>query len=216
MSRAAGRVTVADLRAEARRRLKECGGGKTISRMNKRELLAFLDCIEDRQMADAYRRQEEVRDMASPAGLFAEPRRRKRSKKRSEVVDDDITVNRRQRGSGHCMTGRGAMDYRTFVRSELPRMMAQGHSSQAAMRAVGAAWRRYKQGGAGLEEAGGGLTMAGAQEGQGAARNISRAANAAAMGLAAAPLALGPEAALVTEPAAAVAKGVGYISSLFD
>jgi hypothetical protein len=29
-------------------------------------------------------------------------------------------------------------------------------------------------------------------------------------------LALGPEAALVTEPAAAVAKGVGYISSLFD
>jgi|EP01046_Picozoa_sp_COSAG06_P022078 hypothetical protein len=31
-------------------------------------------------MADAYRRQEEVRDMASPAGLFAEPRRRKRSK----------------------------------------------------------------------------------------------------------------------------------------
>eukprot|EP01046_Picozoa_sp_COSAG06_P119696 COSAG06_NODE_66987_length_253_cov_0.655844_1_plen_32_part_10 len=29
------RVTVSDLRNEARRKLKECSGGKTISRMNR-------------------------------------------------------------------------------------------------------------------------------------------------------------------------------------
>ena len=39
------RVTVKDLRAEARRRLLHCGNNKTISRMNKKELITFLDCI---------------------------------------------------------------------------------------------------------------------------------------------------------------------------
>ena len=39
------RVTVKQLRAEAKRRLLECGNGKTMSRMNKRELLNFISCI---------------------------------------------------------------------------------------------------------------------------------------------------------------------------
>ena len=95
------RVTVADLRKEARRQLKECSSGKTISRMNRTELIRFLQCIDDRAMADTYEAQQVEREyeraQTLPAGLFSErkPRRKKTS------------------GSGHCMKGSGhSMDYR--------------------------------------------------------------------------------------------------------
>eukprot|EP01043_Picozoa_sp_COSAG02_P075306 COSAG02_NODE_15464_length_1168_cov_2.865295_1_plen_260_part_00 len=55
------RPVIEDLRAEARARLKKCGNNKTISRMNRRELLDFLDCIEDRELADTYRTQQNRR-----------------------------------------------------------------------------------------------------------------------------------------------------------
>ena len=57
------RVTVSDLRNEARRKLKECSGGKTISRMNRTELIRFLQCIDDRALADTYDRFPEVADL---------------------------------------------------------------------------------------------------------------------------------------------------------
>ena len=57
------RVTVKDLRAEARRRLLKCGNGKTISRMNKRELLEFLSCIDH---PDADRLGGEASSTAQP------------------------------------------------------------------------------------------------------------------------------------------------------
>ena len=50
----APRMTVKDLRAEARRRLLMCGNGKSISRMNKRELIVFLDCIQGSKNVHAY------------------------------------------------------------------------------------------------------------------------------------------------------------------
>ena len=59
----APRVTVQDLRNEARARLKECSGGKTIGRMNKKQVLQLLDCFDDIALAREYRQQEEERKM---------------------------------------------------------------------------------------------------------------------------------------------------------
>ena len=67
------RVTVKELRAEARRRVLECGNGKTISRMNKRELLQFLSCI-DHPDADNLGGDDLG---ASVAGMFREPKAQK-------------------------------------------------------------------------------------------------------------------------------------------
>ncbi len=47
-------------------------------------------------------------------------------------------------------------------------------SSQEAMRAVGAAWRKHKTSGSGLTQAGLGLTQAGDQEGDGFASELSK------------------------------------------
>ena len=75
------RVTVKDLRAEAKRRLLKCGSGKTISRMNKRELLEFLSCI-DHPNADSFGLGGD--DLgASVAGMFREPKARKPRRKKT-------------------------------------------------------------------------------------------------------------------------------------
>ena len=239
----APRVTVADLRKEARTRLKECSSGKTISRMNRTELLQFLGCVGmELDGVTTYQAQEEQRAadraVAVPQGFFPrEPRGYFAQQQRKPIqVDDDITITRRRKkkgmskaqiaaaqagnvsGSGHCMNGRGMGTYRDFVRVMLPKMRAKGMTSQEAMKAVGAAWRKHKgQRGSGLVPAGQrgmGLVQAGEQEGEGFMDELSKWSGRAATGAAIAG-AVQPELAPVLEPAAAAAKGISYISGLF-
>ena len=211
------RVTVADLRNEARRKLKECGGGKTISRMNRTELIRFLQCIDDRALADTYEQQQADRDyeraQTVPAGFFSEqkPRRRK------QRVDDQVTLTRRRKktsGSGHCMTGAGHMTYRQFIQGALPELRAKGMSSQDAMRAAAALWKRHKMKGGGLKPAGAGLEPAGDVDGGGTAADIAKYSDYTAKALGAASFI--PGVGEVAAPAAAAAKGVSFLSSLFE
>ena len=207
------RVTVSDLRNEARRKLKECGGGKTISRMNRTELIRFLQCIDDRALADTYEQQQADREyeraQTVPAGFFSE-----RKKPRRQRVDDQVTINRRSRkktsGSGHCMTGTGHISYREFIQAALPELRAKGMSSQDAMRAAAKLWKRHKMGGSGLKPAGAGLEPAGA----GTAKDISDYADITSKALGAASFI--PGVGEIAAPAAAAAKGVSFISSLFE
>ena len=93
----APRVTVAQLRKEARSRLKECSNGKTISRMNRTELLQFLGCVGmELDAAATYQVQQDQRDadraVAVPQGVFPrEPRGyyAKSKKPRRVAVDDE-------------------------------------------------------------------------------------------------------------------------------
>ena len=73
------RVTVSDLRNEARRKLNECSGGKTISRMNRTELIRFLQCIDDRALADTYEQQEANRQYERAQTRSDSPATRARS-----------------------------------------------------------------------------------------------------------------------------------------
>ena len=75
------RVTVKELRAEARRRLLKCGNNKTISRMNKRELLEFLQCIHHPD-ADNLGGDDLG---ASVAGMFKEPKARRPKKRKGKI-----------------------------------------------------------------------------------------------------------------------------------
>ena len=211
------RVTVADLRNEARRKLKECGGGKTISRMNRTELIRFLQCIDDRALADTYEQQQADRDyeraQTVPAGFFSEqkPRRRK------QRVDDQVTLTRRRKktsGSGNCMTGAGHMTYRQFIQGALPELRAKGMSSQDAMRAAAALWKRHKMKGGALRPAGAGLNPAGDVDGGGTAADIAKYSDYTAKALGAASFI--PGVGEVAAPAAAAAKGVSFLSSLFE
>jgi hypothetical protein len=211
------RVTVADLRNEARRKLKECGGGKTISRMNRTELIRFLQCIDDRALADAYEQQQADRDyeraQTVPAGFFSEQKPRRKKQK----VDDQVTLTRRRKkttGSGHCMTGAGHMTYRQFIQGALPELRAKGMSSQDAMRAAAALWKRHKMKGGGLKPAGAGLEPAGDVDGGGTAADIAKYSDYTAKALGAASFI--PGVGEVAAPAAAAAKGVSFLSSLFE
>jgi hypothetical protein len=194
------RVTVSDLRNEARRKLKECSGGKTISRMNRTELIQFLQCIDDRALADTYEQQEAERQyeraQTVPAGFFSERKPRAKKKKTS--------------GSGHCMKGSGHMTYRQFIQGALPELRAKGMSSQDAMRAAAKLWKRHKMGGRGLKPAGAGLEPTGA----GTAKDIADYADITSKALGAASFI--PGVGEVTAPLAATAKGVSFISSLFE
>ena len=213
------RVTVADLRDEARRKLKECSGGKTISRMNRTELIRFLRCVDDRAMADTYEQQrtnrEYERAQTVPAGFFSE-----RKKPRRQRVDDQVTINRRPRkktsGAGHCMQGAGVagMTYRQFIAGALPELRARGMSSQDAMRAAAKLWTRHKMGGRGLKPVGAGLEPTGDVDGAGIAADISKYSGYAAKALGAASMI--PGVGEITAPAAAAAKGVSFISGLFE
>ena len=211
------RVTVADLRNEARRKLKECGGGKTISRMNRSELIRFLQCIDDRALADTYEQQQADRDyeraQTVPAGFFSEQKPRRKKQK----VDDQVTLTRRRKrtsGSGHCMTGAGHMTYRQFIQGALPELRAKGMSSQDAMRAAAALWKRHKMKGGGLRPAGAGLEPAGDVDGGGTAADIAKYSDYTAKALGAASFI--PGVGEVAAPAAAAAKGVSFLSSLFE
>ena len=211
------RVTVADLRNEARRKLKECGGGKTISRMNRTELIRFLQCIDDRALADTYEQQQADRDyeraQTVPAGFFSEQKPRRKKQK----VDDQVTLTRRRKkttGSGHCMTGAGHMTYRQFIQGALPELRAKGMSSQDAMRAAAALWKRHKMKGGALRPAGAGLEPAGDVDGGGTAADIAKYSDYTAKALGAASFI--PGVGEVAAPAAAAAKGVSFLSSLFE
>ena len=227
----APRMTVKDLRAEARRRLLHCGNGKTISRMNKKELIAFLDCVEGSKnvyasrVADKARRDTATTEQVSVGNLFSAPRRKKKRvpRARNPIESDSDDEDGPLGGAGLPST------YREFVKAMLPHVRAKGLAPQAAMKTVAMMWRKHKgQRGSGLELAGTGLTLAGAQRGMGAARTISNVAGGisgalGAAGVAAGATGIGLVATPFLETGAAVAggvslgaKGVDYIESLFS
>ena len=244
-------VTVKELRTEARKRLLKCGSNKTISRMNKSELVRFMSCIHHPD-SDRYESVVATQRQPSLARMFAEPRapavKRRRGRpmpsnyspvyEEPDDLDGVVVAKQRRRPKSRPtrrkrvpvpvdsdeededLAGSGGT-YRDFVREMLPKMRAQGMTSQESMRAVGAAWRKQRHGG-GLMPAGqhgsghcgqrgGGLV----QDGSGFASDLSKWSGRAASGLALSG-ALGPEIAAFSEPAAGVAKGVSYISGLFS
>lgn len=217
------RVTVSDLRNEARRKLKECSSGKTISRMNRTELIRFLQCIDDRALADTYEAQQAEREyeraQTVPAGFFSE-----RKPRRTQKVDDQVTITKRRKktsGAGHCIQGSGHMTYRQFIQGALPELRAKGMSSQDAMKAAAKLWKRYKMKGRGLEPTGSGLKPVGAgleptgdTDGAGTASDIAKYSDYTAKALGAASVI--PGVGEFTAPVAAAAKGVSFISSLFE
>ena len=138
----APRVTVKDLRAEARRRLLHCGNGKTISRMNKRELLEFLSCI-DHPDADDLGGDDQG---ASVARMFQEPKARKPRKRKGKVPKAYAPVSEEPDDlSDVSFTGRGLPStYREFVRAMLPHVRAKGLGPQAARTTVARMWRTLK------------------------------------------------------------------------
>ena len=210
------RVTVKQLRGEAKRRLLECGNGKTMSRMNKRELLNFISCIHhpnaDNLGAD---------DLgASVAAMYKEPKRRKRKKAPAgwqpvESEPDDL--------SDISLGGRGVPDtYREFVKAMLPHIRERGVGPQAAIKTAAMMWRKHKA------QRGAGLALTGTQDGAGWARDAAGVAGGVgsalgAAGAASAATGVGLAATPFLELGAAGAggvalglKGVDYIQSLFS
>jgi len=213
----APKVTVKELRAEARRRLLHCGNGKTISRMNTSELLSFMSCI-DHPDNDRYQRAAATQRQPSLARMFAEPRAPKAKKRRGRPMPSDyspVSEEPDDLSDISLQSGRGLPNtYRAFVKAMLPRAQRE-HDGPNAMRAVAKMWQQHKQQrGRGLSPAGAvsgrGLTLAGG----GTASNISSGAKGTAAALGLAGLAQ-PEFAPILEPAAAVSAGVGYIADLF-
>ena len=213
----APKVTVKELRAEARRRLLHCGNGKTISRMNRSELLSFMSCI-DHPDNDRYQSAAATQRQPSLARMFAEPRAPKAKKRRGRPMPSDyspVSEEPDDLSDFSLQSGRGLPNtYRAFVKAMLPRAQRE-HDGPNAMRAVAKMWQQHKQQrGRGLSPAGAvsgrGLTLAGG----GAASNISSGAKGTAAALGLAGLAQ-PEFAPILEPAAAVSAGVGYIADLF-
>ena len=213
----APRMTVKDLRAEARRRLLHCGNGKTISRMNMKELIAFLDCIEGSKnvhasrVADKARRDTATTEQVSVGNLFSAPRRKKKRvpRKANPIESDSDDEDGPLGGAGLPST------YREFVKAMLPHVRAKGLAPQAAMKTVAMMWRKHKgQRGSGLTLSGSGLALTGTQQGMGFASSLSSGAKGTAAALGLAGLAQ-PELAPILEPAAGVSAGVGYIADLF-
>ena len=136
------RVTVKDLRAEARRRLLKCGNGKTISRMNKRELLEFLSCIHHPD-ADNLGGDDLG---ASVAGMFREPKAPRPKKRKGKMPKAYVPVSEEPDDlSDVSFTGRGIPDtYKAFVKAMLPHVRAKGLGPQAAMKTVAMMWRKHK------------------------------------------------------------------------
>ena len=231
----ASRVTVKDLRAEARRRLLHCGNGKTISRMNKKELITFLDCIAgsknvqvQQSIQSKARLQTATDDQIGPGNLFAQPRRKK---KRVPRKANPIEADSDEDDEPGALGGAGLPStYREFVKAMLPHVRAKGLGPQAAMKTVAMMWRKHKgQKGSGLTLSGDGLYLSGAtQQGKGAAGTVSDvaggigtalgaagvAAGATGIGLAATPFLEAGAAAAGT--VAGAAKGIDYIESLFS
>ena len=112
------------------------------------------------------------------------------------------------------MTGAGHMTYRQFIQGALPELRAKGMSSQDAMRAAAALWKRHKMKGGGLRPAGAGLEPAGDVDGGGTAADIAKYSDYTAKALGAASFI--PGVGEVAAPAAAAAKGVSFLSSLFE
>ena len=226
------RVTVKDLRAEARRRLLHCGNGKSISRMNKQELFTFLDCIAGSKnvhvsgsIQDKARRDTATSEQVSVGNLFSKPRKkRKRVPRKFNPIEDDSDEEEGLGGAGL------PTNYREFVKHMLPHVRAKGLGPQAAMKTVAMMWRKHKgQKGSGLTLTGDGLYLSGAtQQGKGTASDVADvaggisgalgaaglAAGATGVGLAATPFLEAGAAAAGT--VAGAAKGIDYIESLFS
>ena len=213
----APRMTVKDLRAEARRRLLMCGNGKSISRMNKRELITFLDCIHGSMnvkanpIADKARRDTATTEQVSVGNLFSAPRRKKKRvpRARNPIESDSDDEDGPLGGAGLPST------YREFVKAMLPHVRAKGLAPQAAMKTVAMMWRKHQgQRGAGLTLSGSGLALTGTQQGMGFASSLSSGAKGTAAALGLAGMAQ-PEFAPILEPAAGLSAGIGYIADLF-
>ena len=194
-----------------------CSNGKSISRMNKSELITFLDCIQGSKnvqrnpVAKKARVQQATDQQVTVGNLFSERKQRKKKKRVPRAynpIDDDSDEEN--------LGGAGLpTNYRDFVREMLPHVRAKGLAPQAAMKTVAMLWRKHKaQHGSGLVLSGNGLSLTGAQSGMGAASTISSSAKGAAATLGLAGLAQ-PEFAPILEPAAAASAGVGYIADLF-
>ena len=82
------RITVKDLRAEAKSRLSDCRGGKQLSKLNKTELLDFLECINDIELAREYRTQEAARIAKKTRRVDEEVSINPRGRRRVDHVDD--------------------------------------------------------------------------------------------------------------------------------
>jgi hypothetical protein len=174
--------------------------------MNKTQLLQFLECIDDIELAREYRAQEAER--IAKRQTKRKPRRKQPGANRTEPDDfyptvsqdelegDEVEISSRKpprRKKATEPTGGGHVTYRQFVQQNLPKHRARGHSNQDAMRAVAQEWRTHKQRGGG---------------------KVSDIANTIAAGTAVAG-AVQPELAAILEPVAAVAKGVGWAADLF-
>jgi hypothetical protein len=185
--------------------------------MTKRELIAFLDCIEGSKnvhasrVADKARRDTATTEQVSVGNLFSAPRRKKKRvpRKANPIESDSDDEDGPLGGAGLPST------YREFVKAMLPHVRAKGLAPQAAMKTVAMMWRKHKgQRGSGLELAGNGLALTGTQQGMGFASSLSAGAKGTAAALGLAGLAH-PELAPILEPAAGVSAGVGYIADLF-
>ena len=143
----APKVTVKELRAEARRRLLHCGNGKTISRMNKSELLSFMSCI-DHPDNDRYQSAAATQRQPSLARMFAEPRAPKAKKRRGRPMPSDyspVSEEPDDLSDISLQSGRGLPNtYRAFVKAMLPRAQRE-HDGPNAMRAVAKMWQQHKQ-----------------------------------------------------------------------
>jgi hypothetical protein len=174
--------------------------------MNKTQLLDFLECIDDIELAREYRAQEAARVAKRQAKR--QPRRKQPGANRPEPEDfyptvmqdeldgDEIEISSRKRPRRKKAaepTGGGHVTYRQFVQQNLPKHRAKGHSNQDAMRAVAQEWRAHKQKGGG---------------------KVSDVANTIAAGTTLAG-AVQPEFAPILEPVATMAKGVGWVVDLF-
>jgi hypothetical protein len=144
--------------------------------MNKRELIAFLDCIQGSKnvyasrVADKARRDTATTEQVSVGNLFSAPRRKKKRvpRARNPIESDSDDEDGPLGGAGLPST------YREFVKAMLPHVRAKGLAPQAAMKTVAMMWRKHKgQRGSGLTLSGTGLALTGTQQGMGFASSLS-------------------------------------------
>ena len=241
----APRVTVKDLRAEARRRLLHCGNGKTISRMNKGELLSFMSCI-CHPDSDRYEAVAATQSQPSLAGMYKEPKGPRTKKRKGKSMPSNYMPVREEPEdlSGFSFSTSGPKgpkkrkgkrkpvpidsdeeedlggaglptNYRDFVRAMLPHVRAKGLAPQAAMKTVAMMWRKHKA------QHGSGLVLSGNGLNLTGAQSGMGAASTISSTAKGAAATLGlaglaqPELAPILEPAAAASAGVGYIADLF-
>ena len=224
------RVTVKDLRAEAKARLADCRGGKQLSKLNKTELLKFLECIDDMELAQEYKRQEAARQgrkrvvvdsevslkprrkkaVAAKPAAAAAPQKRKRSRK---LYNPSFDGDAPEDGGFQLYTDKSGRSYgaekgtrklggsgMTYRQFVQQRLPEARASGLSSTDAMRDVAAQWQE----HKQKGGGRR----------ADAVGSAADAFATGAAAAGVAQ-PEFAPVLEPLAAAAKGVGWAAKLF-